>query len=68
MRRGAAYPACGLIVLPARASAIVIPAKASAIVVPAKASLIVIPAKAGIQSGGGLDPGFRRGDDEWAAG
>jgi hypothetical protein len=51
-----------------RANTDVIPAQASALVIPAQASLIVIPAKAGIQRGDGLDPGFRRGDEEWAVG
>ncbi|MFZ5654749.1 MAG: hypothetical protein ACOY42_10215 [Pseudomonadota bacterium] len=56
------------LVIPAQVSALVIPAQASLIVIPAQVSALVIPALAGIQSGGGLDPGFRRGDEEWAVG
>jgi len=48
-------------VIPAQVSTLVIPAQASLIVIPAQVSALVIPAQAGIQSGGGLDPGFRRG-------
>ena len=35
---------------------------------PCNSDTFVIPAKAGIQSGEGLDPGSRRGDDKWGRG